>query len=104
MYSRAECLTQLAVNENDVEPCWQASHDKQIFECMGEVAAARKDVDECVDFISSRGYPGNRLQHAYCIVGYVRVTTDTDACDDIDRRDDIVLGAMQEGCYKLNFP
>lgn len=103
-YSRAECLTQVAVKENDIEPCWHADYDKQIYECMGEVAAARKDVDECGRFVSSRGYPGTRLQHAYCIAGYVRTTADTDACAKIDRRDDVVLGAMQENCYKLNFP
>jgi hypothetical protein len=103
-YSMTECLTQVAVKENDIEPCWHATYDKQIFECMGEVAAARKDVDECGPFVSSKGYPGTRLQHAYCIAAYVRITADTDACSLIDRRDDVVLGAMQENCYKLNFP
>jgi len=104
MYSRADCLTELAVAENDIEPCWQATHDNQIYECMGKVAAARDDVDECDEFVSSRGYPGTRLQHAYCITGYVKETLDTDACAKIDRRSDVVLGAMQEGCTKLNFP
>ncbi|MBN1544650.1 hypothetical protein JW898_04260 [Candidatus Woesearchaeota archaeon] len=103
-YGRAECLTRLAVNENDIEPCWQAGQDKQVFECMGEVAAARKNVDECDAFVSSRGYPGTRLQKTYCILGYVRKTADTDACAKIDRRGDVMLGAMQEGCYKLSFP
>lgn len=104
MYDRAECLTRLAVNENDIEPCWQATYDKQMFECMGEVAAAREDYEVCKEFISSRGTSGTRLQHAYCIQGYVKVTYDTDACSEIDRRSDVVLGAMQENCYKLNFP
>jgi hypothetical protein len=103
-YSRVECLDSLAVAENDIEPCWQATHDKQIFECMGKVAAARDDVDECDPFVASHGYPGTRLQKAYCIVGFVRETSDTKACAKIDRRGDVVLGAMQEGCYKLSFP
>ena len=103
-YGRAECLTRTAVNENDIEPCWQAGQDKQMFECMGEVAAARKDVDECPDFVAAKGLSGTRLQVTYCILGYVRVTTDTTACAKIDRRDDVMLGAMQEGCYKLSFP
>ncbi len=104
MYSRADCLTRLAVNENDVEPCWQVTHDKQRFECMGSVAASRDDYLVCADFVSSHGSAGTRLQHAYCIQGYVRETSDTRACDEIDRRSDVVLGAMQENCYKLNFP
>ena len=100
-YTRAECLSQVAVKENTVEPCWEAGFDKQIFECMGEVAAARNNVDECNDFVASRGYPGSRLQKAYCITSYVRKTGDTEACVKIDRRDDVVLGAMQEQCYKI---
>ena len=103
-YSRAECLFQVAVKENNIEPCWQAGYDKQIYECMGEVAAARKNVDECDRFVASRGYPGTRLQKAYCIVGYVRVTTNTSACAKIDRRDDVILGSMQEACYRMEFP
>ncbi|MBW2971494.1 hypothetical protein KY359_00515 [Candidatus Woesearchaeota archaeon] len=103
-YSRSDCLTQLAVDENNIEPCWEAGQDKQVFECMGEVAAAREDVGDCKAFIASRGYPGTRLQHTYCVLGYVRETADTDACAEIDRRGDIMLGAMQEGCYKLSFP
>jgi hypothetical protein len=98
-----ECLSRLAVNENSIEPCWQATHDKQIFECMGQVAAARDDADVCQEFVDSKGYPGTRLQHAYCITGYVRETSDTSACSLIDRRGDVVLGAMQEGCSNLNF-
>ncbi len=104
MYSRSDCLTELAVKENDIEPCWQATFDKQRYECMGEVAAARKDVELCTEFVSSRSYPGTRLQHTYCVMGYVRETADTDACAEIDRGDDVMLGAMQESCYKLNFP
>lgn len=100
-YSKAECLAQVAVKENTVEPCWEAGFDKQIFECMGEVAAARNNVDECSGFVASRGYPGTRLQTAYCITSYVRKTGDTEACTKIDRRDDVVLGAMQEQCYKI---
>jgi hypothetical protein len=68
---------------------------------MGEVAAARNNVDECSDFVASRGYPGTRLQRAYCITRYVQKTGDTEACVKIDRRDDVVLGAMQEQCYKI---
>ncbi|MFC1741579.1 hypothetical protein ACFL3V_03515 [Nanoarchaeota archaeon] len=103
-YGRVDCLDKLAVNENDIEPCWQATHDKQIFECMGKVAAARDDVDKCDAFVASKGYAGTRLQKAYCITGYVRETSDTAACAKIDRRSDVVLGAMQEGCYKMSFP
>jgi hypothetical protein len=103
-YGRADCLTELAVDENDIEPCWQAGYDKQVFECMGRVAAARKDVDECPEFVAAKGYPGTRLQTAYCITAYVKETADTDACAKIDRRDDVVLGAMQEGCYRMVFP
>ncbi|MBW2966891.1 hypothetical protein KY362_00230 [Candidatus Woesearchaeota archaeon] len=103
-YGRAECLAQVAVKENSIEPCWEAGQDKQVFECMGEVAAMREDVDECDEFVASRGYPGTRLQTTYCILGYVRETMDTTACAKIDRRSDVVLGALQEGCYKLHFP
>jgi len=103
-YTKADCLARLAVNENSIEPCWEAEYDKQIFECMGEVAGARKSVDECDAFIKSRGYAGTRLQKAYCIVAYVKKTSDTNACAKIDRRDDIMLGSLQEGCYKLSFP
>lgn len=102
-YSKTECLTQVAVKENDIEPCWQASYDKQMYECMGFVAAARSDVTECERFVAARGYPGTRLQKTYCITGYVKETGDTTACSLIDRRDDVVLGAMQEGCYKMQF-
>ena len=100
-YSKAECLAQVAVKENTIEPCWEAGFDKQVFECMGEVAAARNNVDECSEFVASRGYSGTRLQTAYCITSYVRKTGDTEACAKIDRRDDVVLGAMQEQCYKI---
>lgn len=103
-YTRADCLTQLALDENDIEPCWQAGYDKQIYECMGLVAASQDDVDKCNTFVASKGYPGTRLQKTYCILGYVKKTTDTDACAKIDRRGDIMLGAMQEGCYKMSFP
>jgi hypothetical protein len=103
-YTRADCLTQLAQDENDIEPCWRAGYDKQVFECMGLVAALRENVDECDRFVAAKGYPGTRLQKTYCILGYVKETTDTDACAKIDRRGDIMLGAMQEGCYKLSFP
>ncbi|MBW2963940.1 hypothetical protein KY363_00630 [Candidatus Woesearchaeota archaeon] len=103
-YSRVECLDSLAVNENDIEPCWQSTYDKQIFECMGKVAAARNNVDECPGFVKSKGYSGTRLQDAYCIMGYVKETADTKACAKIDRRSDVVLGSMQENCYKMNFP
>jgi hypothetical protein len=103
-YTRADCLTQLALDENDIEPCWQAGYDKQVFECMGLVAASQGDVDKCDEFVAAKGYPGTKLQKTYCILGYVKETTDTDACAKIDRRGDIVLGAMQEGCYKLSFP
>jgi hypothetical protein len=103
-YGRADCLAQLAVKENDIEPCWQAGYDKQIFECMGEVAAAGEDVDQCPEFVASKGYPGTHIQTAYCIVAYVRETADTDACAKIDRRNDIILGSMQENCYRMIFP
>lgn len=103
-YGRTDCLDSLAVNENDIEPCWQSTYDKQIFECMGKVAAARGSVDECPDFVKSKGYAGTRLQDAYCIAGYVKTTGDTKACAKIDRRGDVVLGSMQETCYKMNFP
>ncbi len=99
-YGRAECLTRIAVKENSIEPCWDAGYDKHVFECMGKVAAARSDVDECNEFVSSRGPAGTRLQKAYCIVSYVRETSDSTKCSLIDRRDDVVLGAMQENCYK----
>jgi len=103
-YTRADCLTQLALDENDIEPCWQAGYDKQVFECMGLVAASQGDVDKCDEFVAAKGYPGTRLQKTYCILGYVKKTTDTDACAKIDRRGDIMLGSLQEGCYRLSFP
>jgi len=103
-YGRADCLTMLAVDDNDIEPCWQAGYDKQIYECMGLVAAARKDVDECPKFVAAKGYPGTKLQLAYCITSYVKDTSDTDACAKIDRRGDVILGSMQEGCYRMIFP
>jgi hypothetical protein len=103
-YTRAECLTQLAQDENDIEPCWQAGYDKQVFECMGLVAALRSNVDECNTFVAAKGYPGTRLQKTYCILGYVKETGDTDACAKIDRRGDTMLGSLQEGCYRLSFP
>jgi hypothetical protein len=103
-YSKTDCLTELAKAENTIEPCWQATYDKQIYECMGAVAAARENVDECTAFVASHGYPGTKLQKAYCILNYVRITSDTKACSEIDRRGDVVLGALQEGCYNMNFP
>lgn len=104
LYGVAECLTSVAVKENVVEPCWHNEYDKQTYECIGEVAAARADVNECNTLVASRGMPGSRLQKTYCILAYVRVTADTDACAKIDRRDDVMLGSMQEGCYRLQFP
>lgn len=103
-YSKTDCLTELAKAENTIEPCWQATYDKQIYECMGAVAAARKNVEECTAFVASHGYPGTKLQKAYCILNYVRITSETTACSEIDRRGDVVLGALQEGCYNMNFP
>jgi len=103
-YAVSDCLTSLALKENVVEPCWHNEFDKQTFECMGELAAARKNVEECNTLVSSRGFPGSRLQKTYCILAYVKVSADTDACAKIDRRDDVMLGSMQEGCYRLLFP
>jgi hypothetical protein len=103
-YTRVECLNKVAVAENNPEPCWQATYDKQIFECMGKIAAARENVDECPKLVESKGYAGTRLQDTYCILSYVKETHDLDACAKIDRRDDVVLGSLQEGCYYLRFP
>ncbi|MFH1064637.1 MAG: hypothetical protein V1729_06140 [Candidatus Woesearchaeota archaeon] len=103
-YSKAQCLTTLAVAENDVEPCWDAGYDKQLYGCMGEVAAARNDVNSCTLFVKSRGFSATRLQKTYCITGFVRVTENTTACGLIDRRSDVVLGSLQEACYHLEFP
>jgi hypothetical protein len=103
-YGRVECLEGVAVKENTVEPCWDAEYDKQTFMCMGLVVAKRGDVEQCSEVISSRGFPGNRLQYTYCILRFVQETGDTDNCAKIDRRDDVVLGSLQEGCYRMNFP
>ncbi len=103
-YAMSDCLSQIAVNENDIEPCWHATYDKQIYECLGFVAAARDDVNECDIFVFAGGRTASRMQKSLCIMGYVKETSDTEACAKIDRRDDVMLGAMQENCYKLNFP
>lgn len=103
-YAKVECLEDVAAKENTVEPCWEAEYDKQIFMCMGLVVAKRGDVKECSEVVSSRGFPANRIQHAYCILRYVKETGEDDACALIDRGGDVIAGALQEGCYRFNFP
>ena len=103
-YTKVECLNDMAVKENTFEPCWEAEFNKQKFMCMGYVVAKRGDPAECKEAVASKGYVATREQHAYCILGYVKETHDTTACKLIDRKDDEVVGAMQESCYKENFP
>lgn len=102
-YVKVECLEELAVDENSPEPCWEAEYDKQTYMCLGLVASKRGDPAECDDLVKSNGFASNKQQHAYCILGYVKDSNDADACELIDRRDNVVVGAMQEGCYNGNY-
>ncbi|HII72215.1 TPA: hypothetical protein HA265_05665 [Candidatus Woesearchaeota archaeon] len=102
-YTKVDCLSELALDEKSIEPCWRIDYDKQRFECMGEVAAIDKDPALCKEYVDSHSIPGTRLQHAHCIMGYVRVTSDNDACKLIERKDDVVVGAMVENCDRLKF-
>jgi len=103
VYGRNDCLIRLAKAEKSIEPCQANEFDKQTYECMGEVAAIDNNASLCKDYVNSKSLPGTKLQHAYCIMGYVRVTSDNKACQLIDHRDDVVLGAMVENCDRLKF-
>ncbi len=102
-YSKVDCLDNLAVKEKNIEPCWHNEYDEQIYGCMGLVAAIDDDPKLCKEYASSRGFPATRLQNAYCIMGFVSKTLNNSACSLIDRRDDVVLGAMAENCDNLRF-
>lgn len=101
-YTRVECLTDLAVKEQIYEPCFQATYNKQIYTCVGDVVGKHAEAEDCETAVEADGHTASREQHAYCILAYVKETHDTDACDLIDRRDDTMLGSMQECCYKEN--
>ena len=98
--AKAACLTIAAVETNMSKPCWDADYDRQRFDCIGKVAAKRKNIRECDRIIDSIG-GGTRLQKAYCVFGYVKQTNDTTACKEIDRRKDIVIGPLAEECTKI---
>ena len=68
---------------------------------MGIVAAKRQSSFECEKLVELSGFGGTRLQKAYCVLEYVKQTMNKTACREIDRRKDVVIGAMYEECMKL---
>lgn len=100
-FERADCIQNVSIKFGRTDACWDLSEDPQLFRCLGHVAALSKNHELCWDYMKNFTFVGDKLKHAYCIYGYVDETKDYTVCKQMRHGGSILIGALEEECYKL---
>ncbi|MBI5398884.1 hypothetical protein HZB03_05460 [Candidatus Woesearchaeota archaeon] len=100
-FDKAECIQNVSVKYGRPDACWDLSEDPQLFGCLGHVAALSRNPQLCWDYMKNFTFVGDKIKHAYCIRGYVEETNDYTVCKQMKHGGNIIVGAMEEECYKL---